>query len=491
MEEDLFDQLVRAVDTDLHRHDDSPREDSPPSLDNNDPHHHHQPQRVDLVHDCTEAPCLPLQEDGCLTYFVDMVRNLSEPLSIRGKQGRVTLWETMEHFDLINDFIFLYRVACTIALAANATNEGGETTSSWFGSSYESHWGHAPPAPDATAIDLSKKDEIGLVVFYWLCAIWLTSVIAYAVRSLTIYHRISKDDMGLFAPIVVFWKVRQVGDKSPENLYMFERLSWTYQVMMRIIEDIPQFVLSAVFSATYGADAYSGFMISWSAVLMILTSYRMSVMYPIVGTASLLVSRQPPIDSPHLNEAAHVTRGFAAFMIFVMLLWSFANVASLRTATGMVFLWSAATQVALFLIGLTFACYYRHLVRQASIYLEFGETLQPNSPSCDERHVHSEEAHGEHAENIELAGKNRDAYAEKASFFKNSGDYTGMSVYEEGDRHKSFTIALSAENDGDFEYDSHNVSEEFPSWGGLNFDRGIEYQKVLTPNMSNSGRPSR
>eukprot|EP01068_Selenidium_serpulae_P010965 Selendium_serpulae@DN5573_c0_g1_i2.p1 len=425
------------------------------------------------LHHHVPSPSLTSEDDGCLTYFLQMIRNLREPLHIRGKQGRVTLWEITEHFDMVNDLVFLYRVACTIALVG--TPEAEDTSQSWFYSPFSAFWGNPESVTAQHPTDSSKKLEVGLVVFYWLCAIWVTSVAAYAVRSLTIYHRITQEHMGLFAPFAVFWKIRQVGDKSPENLYMFERLSWTYQVMMRIIEDIPQFVLSSVFSATYGADVYSGFMISWSAVLMILTSYRMGVMYPIVGTASLLVSRQPPVDSPHLNEAAHVTRGFAAFMIFVTVLWSCANVASLKTATGMVFLWAVGTQVVLFLIGLTSACYYRHLVRQASLSLEFGESLQPNSPSCDERHETYDLGNSSGA--VELVQKldlptTHDRGSPEDGLREAGRDSIGT-------RDQPMTIALSTDSDSD----CHSVRDEFTStWRGPSIDRGIEYQKISPKN---------
>lgn len=310
-----------------------------------------------------------LQSESCMAYILGMLRNLAEPLHIRGKQGRLTLWEATEHFDIVNDLIFIYRVANAIAIWGNEQSHN-------HGSSFSAN------------VDLERKQEIGSMVLYSLLGIWAVSVAAYCFRSRIIYHRIDQRNMTLFCPFVVFWKIRQVGRHCPDNLYMFERLSWTYQVLMRVIEDIPQVVASAVFATIYGADAYTCFMISWSAMLMLLTSYRMGVMYPVVGTASLLLSRQPPVDTPNLTEAAHTTRGFAVFLAFTFAIWSMSNLACLQIASGVLFMWLVGMQIALALLGVMCICYYIHLRQQASLDLTLGENLYPTSPCNDATEAH-------------------------------------------------------------------------------------------------------
>eukprot|EP00923_Selenidium_pygospionis_P012005 GHVN01020476.1.p1 GENE.GHVN01020476.1~~GHVN01020476.1.p1 ORF type:complete len:560 (+),score=85.19 GHVN01020476.1:909-2588(+) len=284
----------------------------------------------------------PSQHERVDMYIYEMICSLAKPLNIRGKQGRVTLWEATKHFDIINDLVFIYRVACTVV--------------TWSEESRANGGGHSGT--------LDRQEEIGWLVLYSLIGIWVTSVVSYATRSLIIYHRIDGEYMTLFCPFVVFRKIRQVGEHSPENLYMFERLSWTYQILIRIIEDIPQVLVSAVFSAIYGADTYACFMICWSFMLMIVTSYRMGVNYPLCGTVSLLVSRRPPVDTPQLTEAAHTTRGFVVFIVFTLVVWSISNAACLRVASGVLFMWFLGIQIGLALLTVVFLCYYHHLRKQ-------------------------------------------------------------------------------------------------------------------------------
>lgn len=43
---------------------------------------------------------------------------------------------------------------------------------------------------------------------------------------------------------------------SPQVLFMFERLCWTYQLLMRVLEDLPQVLLSILFLINQGKDTY-------------------------------------------------------------------------------------------------------------------------------------------------------------------------------------------------------------------------------------------
>jgi len=267
--------------------------------------------------------------DTIVGYIVELVRNVFQE-NLRGKQARLTLWEFLEHFDIINDLMFICRIAWTLS----SSSAIGDPT-------------------------------MGYTALLCLSGIWVTSVVAYSVRKHIIYHRIDPENLGLFTPFVVFWKIRQIGDTSPETLYMFEKLFWTYQLVMRVLEDIPQVVCSAIFLCTYGRDVYTFFMISWSCILLLLTSYRMGVMYPIFGTFSLLLSRQPPVDSPVLTEAANTTRLFPGYMAFTFATWCLFDTVCLKFTQGGWFLAFMILDIVLFLSSIFFTYYFIYLRNQA------------------------------------------------------------------------------------------------------------------------------
>lgn len=51
-------------------------------------------------------------------------------------------------------------------------------------------------------------------------------------------------------------KTPPVRARETQALFMYERLSWTYQLLMRIIEDIPQLLISLLFLLQHGRDVY-------------------------------------------------------------------------------------------------------------------------------------------------------------------------------------------------------------------------------------------
>ena len=41
-----------------------------------------------------------------------------------------------------------------------------------------------------------------------------------------------------------------------QDLFMFERLTWTFQLLMRAVEDLPQLLMSLIFLLNNGKDVY-------------------------------------------------------------------------------------------------------------------------------------------------------------------------------------------------------------------------------------------
>jgi len=304
--------------------------------------------RTHLV-DRTSSPCAQVSGPSPVwLYCWEMAANFTNTSTLRGKQARLTLWEFLEHFDFFNDFLFICRIGVTTFTASSATLE---------------------------SLNIVNLGEITMVC---MMCIWLTSVIAYAMRRVIIYHRIEGENLWLFCPIVVFHKIRLVGETSPEALYMFERLFWTYQLVMRLVEDIPQVIFSAIFLSTFGSDFYTYFMIAYSLMLMVLTSYRMGVMYPVFGTLSLILSREPPVDSPVLAEAANTTKNFSGFMCIVFTLWLITDVICLYFARGLWFYTFCMLSAVSGCLAGFFFTYWMYLLHEASANGESFEEFRLN-----------------------------------------------------------------------------------------------------------------
>ncbi|CAD98418.1 predicted integral membrane protein, possible [Cryptosporidium parvum] len=213
------------------------------------------------------------------------------------------------------------------------------------------------------------SQDMGWVSFMCLLSTFMTSILAYLTRSFIFYHRIAdKYTNKLFSPFHVYCQIRKVGDEMPEALFMLERVNWTYTLIMHILEDIPQLFASSIFLSYYGNDFYAFFMITWSSCMIITTSIRMGISYPLIGTLSLIFSRKPPVDSPTLNEATTTTLHFPLFMAAITFIWAVSDSLCLYFTHGF---WTI-----LFYFGLTanilastlFILYYVHLSKQASAY---------------------------------------------------------------------------------------------------------------------------
>ncbi|KAH8739159.1 hypothetical protein FG386_001026 [Cryptosporidium ryanae] len=240
---------------------------------------------------CGERGCVnSLQNDTYISYIWGLLNGLREKNTIRNKQAQLTLWEIVRQFYLVNNLFFILKVLKTIVSSSNKHR-------------------------------LNK--DMGWVSFMCLISTFITSLLAYLSRSYIFYHRIEDKYISkLFSPIHVYSQIRIVGNEKPETLFMLERINWTYTLIMHILEDIPQLFASSIFLANYGNDFYAFFMITWSSCMIIATTIRMGVSYPLINTLSLIFSRNPPVDSPILNEATTTTIHFPLFIAIITFIWA-------------------------------------------------------------------------------------------------------------------------------------------------------------------------
>ncbi|KAH0480407.1 MAG: uncharacterized protein KVP18_000825 [Porospora cf. gigantea A] len=179
-------------------------------------------ERPLIVQDSEAAQTIVPHDASWSVYLWTITRHMysRKPCNkVIATQGRITLWEALEEFDIVNDFLFLIKVAISV------------------------HRGQA-------------SWKTGLIALVCLTNIYVLSVILYSTRQFIIYHRIGAESRWLFRPFVALRQVRLSGESDPTALFMFERLLWTYQLIMRVFEDIPQAIVSALFLATYGRDFY-------------------------------------------------------------------------------------------------------------------------------------------------------------------------------------------------------------------------------------------
>lgn len=290
------------------------------------------------------------QEETTWQYIRSLVVSVTDSVSIRGHQARLTMWELLEHFDFLNDLFFICRVCLMMQ--------------------------------EPKFLENPQLQRIGFTSVLCLVCIWLISAVAYGCRRYIIYHRITASpNTHIFYPLIVFWKIRDLGETSCETLYMFHRLVWTYQVIMRLIEDIPQLFISAVFLANFGQNIYTYFMIAYSCALMVITSIRMGLAYPLFGTLSLILSRVPPVDSPEVNEAAPTTRNFFLFLAFTFAVWTVANGLCMCVVQGLAWAFFCTATVTTSILALLNITYWTYLNRQArplaTTATEGGSLLDP------------------------------------------------------------------------------------------------------------------
>ncbi|OII77658.1 hypothetical protein cand_014740 [Cryptosporidium andersoni] len=270
-------------------------------------------------------------------YMFNLIYSIRERDTIRGKQAQLTLWELMKQFYLINNLFFIIKVLKTIL----TTNKIHKTS-----------------------------QDMGWISFMCLLATYFTSWSAYLARAYIFYHRIDGlDKRYLFSPFHVYSQIRIVGEERPDKLYMLERVNLTYTLIMHILEDIPQLFASSLFLSNYGNDFYAVFMITWSSCMIFTTTIRMGISYPLIGTLSLMFSREPPVDSPSLYEATTTTIYFPLFMAVITFGWAICDSSCLYFTHGF---WSVIFYTGLtlnMLLSTLFLLYYFYLSKQASTYI--------------------------------------------------------------------------------------------------------------------------
>ncbi|XP_053992046.1 uncharacterized protein LOC128883554 isoform X3 [Hylaeus volcanicus] len=158
------------------------------------------------------------------SYFLEILLHSFDSTSLRRREAQLSLWEIVEHFNFINDFLLILRM------------------------SYITHQQEYKTQP--------ALQRIGNICTIYIVCLWLTSALGYATRRYFVYHRITPLYSDIFYPLHVLRRIRQLGDISPETLYMFERLSLTYQILMRFLDDIPQVVISTFFLFHFGRNFY-------------------------------------------------------------------------------------------------------------------------------------------------------------------------------------------------------------------------------------------
>lgn len=272
--------------------------------------------------------------ETCMGYVLSMIYSLRNKNDIRNKQAQLTLWEMVKQFYLVNNLFFILKVLKTI-LSSNSKHR--------------------------------MNRDMSWVSFMCLLSTFMTSVLAYLTRSYIFYHRIEDKYLTkLFSPVHVYSQIRLVGSERPETLFMIERINWTYTLIMHILEDIPQLFASSIFLANCGNDFYAFFMITWSSCMIITTTIRMGVSYPLKNTLSLIFSRNPPVDSPVLNEATTTTIHFPLFIAAIAFIWAVFDSLCLYFTHGFwTILFYTGLVVNIFLSTL-FILYYVHLSKQAS-----------------------------------------------------------------------------------------------------------------------------
>lgn len=144
-------------------------------------------------------------------YAYEQVRNKNEQNELRKEQTKVTLFSVNRCFKLVNDGVFLLKMAC---------NLGGET-----------EWKNLPRGPAHT------------VAFIWLLCLYITSLCTFHLRKFFIVHMIPEEHHALFSLFGVFKKVAHFRGEEIPILCFYSRMERTYMIVNKFLEDIPQFFL--------------------------------------------------------------------------------------------------------------------------------------------------------------------------------------------------------------------------------------------------------
>ncbi|CDJ44600.1 Conserved Plasmodium membrane protein, related [Eimeria tenella] len=178
----------------------------------------------------------PETPEGWISFLKNTIPFFFGGNAVKQRQAKLLLIEALDHFDMINDLFFILRVSLVL-------------------------WRRGP------------FHELRSVRFVLL---WLSC-------------------LRLFMPFAVFNEIKRAGVQCPQALFMFERLTWTFQLLMRLVEDLPQLIMSLIYLINNGKDIYAIVVISYSSTMFLITSIRMGKRYPFRGTLYLLFSSRAPM----------------------------------------------------------------------------------------------------------------------------------------------------------------------------------------------------
>jgi len=255
----------------------------------------------------------------------------------KARQLRLVMFEALKHFAFLTDFLVLMRLY-------------------------------------SGAFDRSRRNY-ETVATILLSGIFVSSVAGYMTRMDTIVHKIKGPDRWIFCPGVPFYlQVRRCGTCNPGVLLMYERLQWTYSLVMRALEDLPRlFVVLCLLAQD------SGFLLivdaSTSLMVLVASSFRMGSLYPYKSSLALLISSAPPIENPILLEASPTTRKFpwlVAFTYFVMTLCHVICARVMRLHHLQSWFYTSMAFIC-FVVSFCASMYASYLTRQYKLYSVVNE----------------------------------------------------------------------------------------------------------------------
>jgi len=271
--------------------------------------------------------------------WLDNVNNIesNDEKANKSRQLRLIMFEALKHFAFVTDFLVLMRLYSGVF---DRTRRNYETV--------------------ATVL---------------LSGIFVSSVVGYMTRMNTIVHKIKDSDQWIFCPGIPFYnQVRRCGHLNPGVLLMYERLQWTYSLVMRVLEDLPRlFVVLCLLAQD------SGFLLivdaSTSLMVLVASSFRMGSLYPYKSSLALLISSAPPIENPILLEASPTTRKFPWLVAFTFLVMTICHIICARVMRlhYLQYWFYSLMAMFCFLISFCASMYASYLTRQYKLYAVVNE----------------------------------------------------------------------------------------------------------------------
>ncbi|GAB64920.1 hypothetical protein PCYB_041220 [Plasmodium cynomolgi strain B] len=266
-------------------------------------------------------------------YTYEQVRNKNE---LRKEQTKVTLFSMSRCFKLVNDGVFLLKMAYQLV---------GET-----------EWKNI------------HQELVHKVAFIWLLSLYITSYCTFHLRKYFILNMIPEEHHDLFSLFGVFKKVMYFRWDEISILCFYSRMERTYMIMTKFLEDIPQFFLYLLYVWMNGGDGVLLFLFCvvcyWVLYVVIRVVYQ-GLRYPVVGaTVRLFLSASLPEDAFIECDAAPTNKFFCLYAGAVFSVWSLVALATVPLVGAP---WTALIYVqcvALLLVSMAFLLSF--------VYFHFG-----------------------------------------------------------------------------------------------------------------------